>query len=151
MQLAQLTSKSKARLFDTLMQHGSLLVEAVVRLAQVKAEAAGAAQSSGLRIGGHAFTADDFGLCDLSKIYEVLTGDPLDVAGMVEQVKVALPAEKFACHIDADDGAVPDGCVLEGGNAGDCVHVRRHGPTAREHCGAWRPMSGPISLVSQTE
>ena len=147
MEHAQLTSESKARLFDTLMQHGALLAEAVVRLAQVKAEAAAAAQSSGLRIGRHSFTAEDFGLDDISKIYEVLTGEPLNVHEMVEQVKAALPAQKFACHIDVEDGGAPDSCVLDEGSLAACVHTRRHGQEARSHCGAWRPIMGPSSLV----
>jgi hypothetical protein len=148
---AQLTAEAKARLFDTLMKHGPLLVEAVYRLAQVKAEAAAAAVSSGLRIGGHAFTPNDFGLGDLSAAYEVLTSEPLDVAAMVDQVKAALPAQQFACHIDVDDGGVPDKCVLDGGNPGACLHSKRHGSAARAHCGAWRPVMGPASLVPSAE
>ena len=139
---AQLTAEAKARLFDTLMKHGPLLVEAVYHLAQVKAEAAAAAVSSGLRIGRHAFTPNDFGLGDLSAAYEVLTSEPLDVAAMVDRVKVALPAQQFACHIDVEDGGSPDKCVLDGGSPGACLHSKRHGAAARAHCGAWRPVVG---------
>ena len=49
----------------------------------------------------------------------------------------------FGCHCDLDPDMMPDGCVLEYGNANDCIHAPGlvAAGKAREDCHEWRPIA----------
>ena len=88
-----LTQVAKARLFDSLMAHEELLVEALTRLAAENASALITIHKSGLKPNGRALTQQDFGLDRISSAVEILTGEPLDVNALVRQQRIQLDSD----------------------------------------------------------
>lgn len=60
-----------------------------------------------------------------------------------QKLKMEAAGTKFACHVEAEAGEQPDGCVLDYGCPADCDHAWRHtGWTrkTRESCRFWLPV-----------
>lgn len=91
-----LTPDAKVRLFDRLMAHQDLLLEAVTRLATEKARALITIHKSGLKPGGRSFTQQDFALDKLAAVAEILNGEPLDIDEMVRAQREALERDLAA-------------------------------------------------------
>jgi hypothetical protein len=54
----------------------------------------------------------------------------------------SMPNQQYGCHCDLEPGMEPDGCVLDYGNANDCVHARGlvASGKGRADCHEWRPI-----------
>jgi hypothetical protein len=46
---------------------------------------------------------------------------------------------KYGCHCDLEEGQEPDGCVIDEGRIGDCIHAREN--MRKEQCKYWRVVS----------
>ena len=59
-----------------------------------------------------------------------------------QQATLGPPSIRHGCHCDLDEGAEPDGCVIDEGLHEHCVHARVG--MRKEQCEHWQPIRGPI-------
>lgn len=82
-----LTIEAKARLFDQLIAHQPVVTEAVTALARSKACELIISHKARFRSGDRGLNQADFGLDSLSAAHEIITGFPLRVDQIIQEVR----------------------------------------------------------------
>jgi hypothetical protein len=59
-----------------------------------------------------------------------------DAADAVKQMTGKLDDLHYGCHVDLEQGAVPDGCVIDTGDYADCIYAKEG--MRKEQCEYWR-------------
>lgn len=72
-----------------------------------------------------------------------------DAADAVTQIHGNSERVRYGCHCDLEEGMTPDGCVIDDGTHGLCIHAK---PGMRkEQCRYWRIIDKPTALVMDTK
>ena len=67
-----------------------------------------------------------------------------DAADAVKQLTAQLDEVRYGCHVELDeDGAEPDGCVIDEGNLHYCIYAKKG--MRKEQCEHWRIVKPPKS------
>jgi hypothetical protein len=59
-----------------------------------------------------------------------------DAADAVKQMTGKLEYLHYGCHVDLEQGEVPDGCVIDIGDYNGCIHATKG--MRKEQCKYWR-------------
>jgi len=59
-----------------------------------------------------------------------------DAADAIKQMNSRLPELKYGCHVDLEEGEMPDECVIDLGDVCGCIYAKEG--MRKEQCKYWR-------------